>query len=98
MAVSGPGVTPYGGHTGVVRSVAYVPDGATLAAGGDDDTVRIWDADTGQQLQQLTGHADWVVSVAYAPDGATLATGADTVRNLGRAYSLNLCLAYSAIM
>ena len=63
-------------------SVAYAPDGATLATGGDDGTVRIWDARTGQQQHQLTGHTGPVYAVAYAPDGATLATGGDdgTVR------------------
>ena len=58
-----------------MRSVAYAPDGATLATGGDDGTVRIWDTRTGQQQQQLTGHTGPVLAVAYAPDGATLATG-----------------------
>ena len=47
MAVSGPGVTPDGGHAGPVRSVAYAPDGAALASGGEDGAVRIWDARTG---------------------------------------------------
>ena len=80
--MSGPGITPYGGHAGPVLAVAYAPDGATLATGGEDGTVRIWDARTGQQQQELTGHTDWVRSVAYAPDGATLATGSNdrTVR------------------
>ena len=59
-------------------AVAYAPDGATLATGGGDGTVRIWDARTGQQQHQLTGHTGAVRSVAYAPDGATLATGGDT--------------------
>ena len=63
-------------------TVAYAPDGATLASGGDDGTVRIWDARTGQQQYELTGHTGPVSSVAYAPDGATLASGGDdgTVR------------------
>jgi len=39
-----------------VLAVAYAPDGATLVTGGDDGTVRIWDARTGQQQHQLTGH------------------------------------------
>ena len=77
VAVSDPGSTPYGGHTDPVLSVAYAPDGATLATGGSRGAVRIWDASTGQQQHQLTGHTNWVRSVAYAPDGATLATGGD---------------------
>jgi WD40 repeat protein len=34
------------GHTGGVRSVAFSPDGATIAAGSNDRSVRIWDAET----------------------------------------------------
>ena len=68
-----------------MNAVAYAPDGATLATAGGDGTVRIWDARTGQQQQQLTGHTGrggQVLAVAYAPDGATLATagGDGTVR------------------
>jgi WD40 repeat protein len=78
VVVNSLGVTPYGGHAGQVLSVAYAPDGATLASGGDDGVVRIWDAHTGQQLQQLqqlTAPPGKVDSLAYAPDGATLASG-----------------------
>ena len=77
MTISGLGITPYGGHVGRVLAVAYAPDGATLATGGEDGTARIWDTGTGQQQQQLTGHTGPVGSVAYAPDGATLATGGE---------------------
>jgi WD40 repeat protein len=50
-----------------VHAVAYAPDGAALATGGGDDgRVRIWDARTGQQQQQLTGHTGPVYAVAYA--------------------------------
>ena len=48
------------GHTDWVRSVAYAPDGQTLATASDDTTAIIWDTTTGQPLHTLTGHTDWV--------------------------------------
>jgi hypothetical protein len=75
VVANAPDTSPYTGHVGPVAAVAYAPDGATLAAGGDDGTARIWDTETGQQRQQLIGHDGPVLSIAYAPDGATLATG-----------------------
>ena len=59
-----------------INSVAFSPDGKILAAGGDDDTVRLWDVATGQQIgSPLTGDTGAIISVAFSPDGKTLATG-----------------------
>ncbi|KAG8725325.1 hypothetical protein FRC09_002207 [Ceratobasidium sp. 395] len=67
---------PLAGHTDWVRSVAYSPDGAYIASGSDDKTIRIWDARTGKPLgQPLTGHTALVDPVAYSPDGAYIASG-----------------------
>jgi len=59
----------------MVLSVAFSPDGMTLASGDRDGMVILWDTASGEQLRALDGHMDWVSSVAFSPDGLTLASG-----------------------
>ncbi|KPM52527.1 hypothetical protein ACG83_29845 [Frankia sp. R43] len=69
---------PVLGHLGPVWTVAFAPDGATLAVADDLTTVVLWDVTDPVHPRRLgeplTGHADTVHSMAYSPDGTALAT------------------------
>ncbi|KAK0744691.1 hypothetical protein B0T21DRAFT_380877 [Apiosordaria backusii] len=56
------------GYSDWVWSVAFSPDGQRLASGSDDETIKIWDANSGQCLQTLEGHGDSVSAVAFSAD------------------------------
>ena len=65
------------GHMHEISSVAFAPDGKTIASASYDQTVRVWDVDTGQVkaiLERPDGTPYLVTSVAFAPDGKTIAS------------------------
>jgi WD40 repeat protein len=62
------------GHLNDVRAVSFSPDGKRLATASADDTARVWDATSGQELLVLRGHSSLVAAVAFSPDGTRLAT------------------------
>ncbi|MEM7062680.1 MAG: TIR domain-containing protein [Cyanobacteria bacterium P01_B01_bin.77] len=70
------------GHTDAVWSAAYSPDGQTIASGGFDRVVRLWDSSGNPIGQPFAGHEDDIWSVAFSPDGQTIASGSSdqTVR------------------
>ncbi|MCH7919763.1 MAG: hypothetical protein IIC50_17475 [Planctomycetes bacterium] len=63
------------GHTTGVRSVAFSPDGTRVLTGSRDETAKLWDAETGQEIRTFLGHTGWVFSVAFSPDGTRVLTG-----------------------
>ena len=73
VATAAPKAT-FEGHTDIVSSVAFRPNGVMLASASWDQTVRLWNVKTEQHLRTLTGHTSEVNSVVFSPDGQTLAS------------------------
>ena len=65
-----------------VYSVCFSPDGKQLVSGSLDETVRLWDVETGACVRTLEGHDSTVLSVRFSPNGRRVASGSDdrTVR------------------
>ena len=71
------------GHSEAVNGVAFSPDGKQIVSGSDDNTVRVWDATTGQQSLTLKANSRYVSSVAFSPDGKWIASGGGNEGSLG---------------
>ncbi len=68
--------TPDGftGHTDAVLSVAFSHDGKKLLTASYDKTARLWDVESGRQIQELNGHSWWVWSAAFSTDEKMVVT------------------------
>ena len=65
------------GHSNFVRAVAVTVDGTRVISGSSDNTVKVWNLETGEEQFTLTGHSDWVRAVAVTADGTRVISGSD---------------------
>jgi WD40 repeat protein len=82
----GPQLYADAGHTGLITSLAFSPDGKVLAAGSLDTTIVLWDVKTGKLIgAPLTAHKSSIKSVVFSPDGNKLvSTTCDTFEYCGQ--------------
>ena len=75
------------GHIDSVNAVAVTPDGKQVISGSSDNTVKVWDLNTGAEVLTFTGHSSSVNAVPVTPDGKRVISGASD--NTVRVWDLN---------
>lgn len=61
-----------------VQTISFSMDGKTVATGSqENDSIRIWDLNSGEKINELKGHVDNIKIIAYSKDGRYLASGGD---------------------
>ena len=75
-AQSGQELLTLSGHSNLVLSVAFSPDGGRIVTGSEDKTAKVWDAQGGKELFTLRVGSP-VNSVVFSPDGTRIVTGSD---------------------
>jgi len=73
----GPLIRILEGHIGWVVAVAVTPDGKHAISGAWDNTMKVWDIESGEEIQTLEGHTDSIAAVAVMPDGKHVISGSD---------------------
>lgn len=68
-------IRSFAGHTNQISMVNFSADGKRLVSSSYDQSVRLWDVDSGQELKIFEKHTDWVKTVAISNDGEIIASG-----------------------
>ena len=67
----------FSGHTQLVTSISFSPDGRHMVSASQDSTIRIWDLGSGEQIFKMTEHIGAVNQVCYSPDGFFIASAGE---------------------
>ncbi|UCH94417.1 MAG: hypothetical protein JSV88_29675 [Candidatus Aminicenantes bacterium] len=69
-------------HMDAITCITYNPSGQLIASGSKDSIIRVWDADTGKEIQAFKGHLDIITSIIFSPDWEYLLSGSsdNTIR------------------
>ncbi len=70
-----PALIVQSGHTAEVNSVAFSPDGRYALSGSYDQTLKLWEVETGEEVRTFKGHSAPVYSVAFSPDSRYVLSG-----------------------
>jgi WD40 repeat protein len=70
----GPLIRTLEGHASGVKAVALTPDGRRAVSGSDDNTLKVWDLESGSLIASFTGESS-MFSCAVSPDGLTIVAG-----------------------
>ena len=68
-------VRSFVGHTAMVQTLAFTPDGRRILSAGGDREIRVWDVGNGRELQRLGGHGADVKALTVTPDGRFALSG-----------------------
>jgi WD40 repeat protein/DNA-binding SARP family transcriptional activator len=74
MGANEPELLTIQAHEGWIWDVVYSPDGKQIITTGKDKTARVWDAETGMELNTMIGHEGWVLGVSCSPDNKRIVT------------------------
>ena len=73
--------TPYS-NFGAIGPIVYSPNGNVIATGSSNNTIRLWDIQSGSALKPLKGHSSFITTIAYSPSGNVIVSGSrdNTIR------------------